>query len=137
MALFISQRKEHPRRCSGCGSEFPHITGFVLDELGPRAVYFASCHTHVDGAARLDVVLGTWGSDPPADDHVTFSCELRSTGAMVLDAPQTLSGIRPALGTVLSRSDALAHPLVEEFWAVVDLVASEDPAVIIAVNATG
>ena len=137
MALFISQRKEQLRPCSGCGSEFPHVTGFVLDELGPRAVYFASGHTHADGGARLDVVLGTWGSDPPADDHVTFSCELRSTGAMVLDAPQTLSGIRPALGAVLSRSEALVHPLVDEFWTVVDLVASEDPAVISAVHETG
>jgi hypothetical protein len=137
MALFISQRKEHLRPCADCGSEFPHVTGFVLDELGPRAVYFASGHTHGERAARLDVVFGTWGSDPPADDHVTFSCELRSTGAMVLDAPQTLSGIRPALGTVLSRSDALTHPLVDEFWAVVDLIASEDPGVISAVAETG
>jgi hypothetical protein len=129
MALWISERKEHRRPCADCGLEVPHITGYVLDADGPRAVYFASCHSHAERAVRIDVILGTWGSDPPAEDHVTFSCELRPTGAMALDGPLTLSEIRPALGKVLTRTEALAHPLAADFWAVVDLIATEDPAV--------
>jgi hypothetical protein len=130
MALWISERKEHLRSCLDCGLEFPHITGYVLDADGPRAVYFASCHTHADRAARVDVILGTWGANPPAEDHVTFSCELRPTGAMALDAPATLTEKRPVLGALLSRPEALAHPRAAEFWAVVDLIATQDPAVV-------
>lgn len=130
MTLWISGRKEQLRPCLDCGLEFPHITGHVLDADGPTAVYFASCHTHGDRAARIDVVLGTWGADPPADDHVTFACEIRPTGAMALDAPVTLSERRPVLGTVLTRPEALAHPRLSEFWAVVDLIITEDPAVV-------
>jgi len=130
MTLWISERKEHLRPCLECGSEFPHITGYVLDSDGPRAAYFASCHTHTDQAARIDVILGTWGSDPPADDHVTFSCELRPTGAMALDAPVTLAKKAPVLGALLTRTEALSHPHSAEFWAVVDLIATEDPAVV-------
>lgn len=137
MGLWISQRKEHLRPCSDCGVEFAHVTGFVLGADGPRAVFFASCHGHGEGAARIDVILGTWGSDPPAGDHVTFWCELRPTGAMALDAPLTTSRVTPVMGTALSRAEALAHPLVEEFWAVVDLIATEDPAVICAVHGLG
>lgn len=137
MALWISQRKEQLRPCPECGLEFPHITGFILDAEGPRAVYFAACHAHADlqadGAARIDVVLGTWGADPPADDHVTFSCELRLTGAMALDAPVTMTEKRPSLGTLLTRADALAHPSAAEFWAIVDLISTEDPAVASAI----
>ena len=133
MALWISGRKEQSRPCLDCGLEFPHITGYVISAGGPRAAYFASCHTHPGGAARIDVVLGTWGGDPPADDHVTFSCELRGSGAMALDAPLTLSERRPFLGTLLTRSEALAHPDAAEFWTVVDLITTEDPAVASAI----
>ena len=129
MALWISKRNEQLRPCPDCGLEFPHITGFVLDGDGPRAVYFASCHTHSEKAVRIDVILGTWGGDPPAEDHVTFSCELRITGAMALDAPVTLTEKRPVLGAVLTRNEALTHPRAAEFWAIIDLISTEDPAV--------
>ena len=129
MALWISKRNEQLRPCVDCGLRFPHITGYVLDADGPRAVYFASCHTHAERAVRIDVILGTWGADPPAGDHVTFSCELRLNGAMALDAPVTLTEKPPVLGAVLTRAEALAHPRATEFWAVIDLISSEDPAV--------
>jgi hypothetical protein len=134
MTLWISERKEQLRPCLDCGLEFPHITGYVLDADGPSAVYFATCHTHADRAARIDVILGTWGAAPPANDHVTFSCELRSTGAMAVDAPVTLTERRPVLGTALTRPEALAHPRAADFWAVVDLIASEDPAVVSGIH---
>jgi hypothetical protein len=52
----------------------------------------------------LDVILGTSGVDPPAQDHVTFSCELRAIGAMAIDAPATLSHASDLLGVVLTRA---------------------------------
>jgi hypothetical protein len=77
------------------------------------AVYFASCHGHDACAAWLDVILGTWGVDPPAQDHVTFSCELRAIGAMAIDPPATLSHASDLLGVVLTRAEGLSHPLAE------------------------
>lgn len=71
------------------------------------AAYFASCHGHEADAVWIDVTLGTWGADPTATDYITFSCELRSTGAMALDAPVSLSDAPPMLGAMLTRAEAL------------------------------
>ena len=127
--LRVDERTENARPCLDCGLSFPHITGYVYGADGPMAVYFASTHTHADHAARIDVTLGTWGVDPPAEDHVTFSCELRVAGARAVDAPASLSDAPPVLGRMLTREEALAHPLLDEFWAVVDTVGEQDPLV--------
>lgn len=129
MDLRVDERTENARPCLDCGGSFPHITGFVSSADGPAAVYFASTHTHAGHAARIDVTLGTWGAEPPRDDHVTFSCELRLAGARAVDAPVSLSDAPAILGRMLTREEALAHPLVEDFWAVVDTIAEQDPAV--------
>lgn len=134
--LRIDERVLHERPCQDCGRSFPHITGYVEDSAGvARAVYFASCHMHEANAARIDVSLGTSGVDPPADDHATFSCELRRDGAMLVDAPATLSDHPPVLGEMLTREAALAHAWVDDFWRVIDLVATDDPLVIDTVYA--
>jgi len=111
VTMRVDERTERLRPCLDCGGEFPHVTGYVCDSDGPVAVYYASCHGHVGSAAWLDVILGTWGVDPPAQDHVTFSCELRDIGAMAIDAPVTLSHTTDVLGVVLTRAEALSHPL--------------------------
>jgi hypothetical protein len=124
----VDERTERLRPCLDCGGEFPHVTGYVYDSAGPVAVYFASCHGHDARAAWLDVILGTWGVDPPAQDHVTFSCELRAIGAMAIDAPATLSHASDLLGVVLTRAEGLSHPLAA-FWTVVDAIREQDPLV--------
>jgi hypothetical protein len=127
--MHIAERTERPRPCLDCGGEFPHVTGYVYDSDGPVAVYFGSCHGHEGRAAWLDVIVGTWGVDPPAQDHVTFSCEVRAIGAMAIDAPATLSRPSDLLGVVLTRVEALSHPLLATFWTVVDAVREQDPLV--------
>ena len=129
MDLRLVERTENSRSCLDCGLVFPHITGYVSGPDGPVAVYFASTHTHAGHAARIDVTLGTWGVDPPADDHLTFSCEVCVAGAHALDAPVSLTEAPPILGRMLTPEEALAHPLVEDFWAVVDAIGEQDPAV--------
>jgi hypothetical protein len=76
------------------------------------------------------VTLGTWGVDPPAQDRVTFACELRLIGAMALDAPVSLNGTPQILGTRLTREQALAHPRRDLFWAVVDAISEQDPLIL-------
>ena len=97
-------------------------------------MYFASCHVEPPREAEIDVVLGTWGVSPAVDDHLTFSCRLRAAGAMAEDAPLATSSDSTLLGRCLSRADALAHPLRQEFWTVIDLVAEADPTIKGCVN---
>jgi hypothetical protein len=82
------------------------VTRFVEGPEGPHSAYFASCHDHDQRVAWIDVVLGTWGVEPPPEDHVTFSCGLRADGAMAVDAPVAveLAGvIQDARAAKLSR----------------------------------
>ncbi len=105
------------------------MTGFINDEGGAYAVYFAACHGHPEHEAQIDVVLGSWGVEPPVDDHLTFSCHLRSDSAMAADAALATTSDDPMLGERLSRAEALAHPRLPEFWAVVDFLAESDPTI--------
>jgi hypothetical protein len=127
-SLRISERTVRSKDCPACGAAFEHVTGFVDDDRGAHAVYFAACHRHPEPEAQIDVVLGTWGSGD-ASDHVTFSCRLRASGAMLADATVATDTDDRILGHKLDRDEALAHAWLEGFWNVVDLLASDDPTV--------
>lgn len=129
MPLSLEDRTVRSKSCPACGEDFQHVTGFINDVGGAYAVYFAACHGHPENEARIDVVLGSWGVEPPADDHLTFSCHLRSDSAMAADAALATTSDDPMLGERLSRAEALAHPRLPEFWAVVDFLAEFDSTI--------
>ena len=130
MAFSFHDRTVRTKTCPSCGQPFQHVTGFINDAEGwAYAVYFAACHADPEDEAQLDVVLGTWGADPPIDDHLTFSCRLRSDGAMAVDATVATRADAPSLGQRLTRDEALRHPRAGEFWAVVDFLAEADPTI--------
>jgi hypothetical protein len=62
--------------CHDCGAEYVLVKSFVLDEVGPYAIVFTACHHH-EGSheAWMDVILGTFGDDDPAD-RLTFGCRV-------------------------------------------------------------
>ena len=101
------------------------------------AAYYASCGGHADDPeVALDVVLGTWGVDN-VHDHVTFSCRTRPGSSMAVDATVAVDAVAVdahaselVLGRVLTRTEALAHPWVAQFWQVVDAIILGDPDVI-------
>lgn len=128
MALSIDERTMRPKTCDECGRTYDLINGLIYEDGDAHAIYFAACHGHPDHDAWIDVVLGTWGDDD-ARDHMTFSCELRREGATAVDATVAVEGVSELFGRKLTRDEALAHPLLQSFWTVVDLVAVEDPAV--------
>jgi hypothetical protein len=129
MPLSFDGRTVRSQSCSSCGEAFQHITGYINDEGGSYAVYFAACHGHPEHEAQIDVVLGTWGVEPPIDDHLTFSCDLRPDSAMAADATLATTSDSSLLGKRLTRVEALAHPRLQEFWAVVDFLAESDPTI--------
>jgi hypothetical protein len=136
MLLAFDDRMVRAKSCASCGQAFQHVTGYLNDEGGAYAVYFAACHGHPGHEAQIDVVLGSWGEDPPIDDHVTFSCRLLPTGATVEDATLATTSDSPLLGLRLTRAAALAHPRVAEFWSVVDFLAESDPTIHLNVYGT-
>ena len=136
MAFSFDDRTVRDRTCSSCGAAFRHVTGTIDHDGSAYAVYFAACHGEPEGEAQIDVVPGTWGADPPVDDHVTFSCRLRSDGAMAVDATVATAADDRLLGRRLTRDDALADLRVAEFWAVIDFLAGSDPTVHDAVYGT-
>ena len=129
MSLSFEERTVRNKWCASCGEDFQHVTGFINDDGGACAIHFAACHGHPEHEAQIEVVLGSWGVEPLVDDHVTFSCRLRSDSAMVSDAALVTTSDDPMLGERLSRADALAHPRIQEFWAVVDFLAESDPTI--------
>lgn len=129
MSFVIDDRTVRRRSCRSCGEAFEHVTGYVNEGSTPVAVYFAACHGHPEHEAQIDVVLGTWGVEPPAEDHVTLSCRLRADGAMAVDASVATTSDATLLGRRLTRTEALAHARIGEFWAIVDVLAASDPVI--------
>ena len=116
--------------CSCCGRERTTVTGFVYRDEDAHAIYYASCYPH-DGEAWISVILGTWGEDIDThDDHVTFGCRVppKSGGCMLVPAASAYND-SPMFGQKLNREEALAHPWLSDFWAVVDHVLVNDPLV--------
>jgi hypothetical protein len=137
MALVIGERTVRRQTCESCGRRYDHVTGFVYDDRDAHSIYYAACHGHPEPDAWIDVVLGTWGEDDDAGDHVTFSCQLRGEGATAVDAPVAVEGNADLFGRKLARDEALAHALVSTFWEVVDLLAVEDASVVAHVYGSG
>ena len=106
------------------------VTGFVHHDGDAYAVYYASCYHHDGHEVWIDAVFSpTWGED--ADDHLTFGCRVgrvdghREPAASLVTAAAAWGESR-VFGHKLTRDEALAHPLLGEFWALVDHVLMHD-----------
>ncbi|MCI0583153.1 MAG: hypothetical protein L0227_09740 [Chloroflexi bacterium] len=128
MQLRISDRTLESQRCPKCGEVYDLVTGFIVDQTRVWAGYRAMCHGHPAHAAWIDVILGEL-LEVNADSNLTFACELRSDGAMALDAPQTIANVPSVWGRQLSREEALGHPSVAVFWRMVDVISEGDNSV--------
>lgn len=118
------------RQCPDCGSQHETVTGFVLENDSAHAVYYVDWYPHTN-EAFVDVVLGPW-LEPAYPDQVTFGCRLGPVGGQVGPAASLVTGGRtrpdhPMLGRKLDRDEALAHPGLPDFWAVVDWLVVNDP----------
>ncbi len=125
------ERGVSTQRCDRCGAEYRVITGFVFREDDAFAVYKAALHTHAgDNEAWIDVILGSWGEGQEAT-HLTFGCRVGPFGeggdyACSLVAAAVPYSESPLFGRKLDRDEALGHPWLPDFWAVVDFLLVED-----------
>lgn len=118
------------RRCPDCGTEHESVTGFVLKDGSAHAVYYADWYPH-SKEAFVDVVLGPW-REPDYPDQVTFGCRLGPVEGQDGPAASLVTGgasksDHALFGTKLDREAALQHPMLTEFWDVIDWLVVNDP----------
>jgi hypothetical protein len=121
-------------KCSHCGEESKTVWGWVSRDSAAHAVYFANLMTgHRDVSARLSISIGGWGDEDNLDKRKWIYIEVRpvppSYEMMVREPGESLYNGKPILGTSMTRLEALASPLLQEFFVVADYIAFNDPAV--------
>ncbi len=124
--------------CPDCGKKSLTVWGFVSKDNVAHGVYYAGLMTgHNEPSVRLTVSIGGWGIDHPDEKNVGVRNWLfiearptRDTYEMMVREPQESYYFNePILGKHISRTEALASPLLEQFFTVGDFVCFNDPAV--------
>lgn len=121
-------------KCSHCGEESKTVWGWVSKDGAAHAVYFANLMPgHQDASARLSISIGGWGDEDNLDIRKWIFIEARpippSYEMMVREPEESLYNGKLILGTPMTRPEALASPLLQEFFAAADYIAFNDPAV--------
>jgi hypothetical protein len=121
-------------RCPHCGEQSMTVWGWVSKDNAAHAAYFANLMTgHQETSARLIISIGGWGEEDNLAKRKWVFIEARpiagSYEMMVREPEESLYNGKHILGTSLTRSEALASPLMQEFFAVADYIAINDPAV--------
>lgn len=124
--------------CLDCGEKSLTVWGFIHKDGLAHAVYYAGLMTgHSQPSVRLTVSIGDWGATD-ANGHDAqlrrwLFMEARPTSdryeIMVREPEESLYFSKPLLGKPMTRAEALASPSLDEFFAVADFVAFNDPAV--------
>lgn len=116
--------------CDHCQEPMTRATGFVLRDGDAYAIYFASCHHHDGHEVWIDAVFSpTWAEE--VDDRITFGCRVgavegQEEPAACLVAAAAAFRESRTFGRKLARHEASTHPLIGEFWALVDHVPTKD-----------
>ena len=122
------------KTCHCCGEEYKSVVGFIKRDDDAYAVYFATLQTgHADIATGLTVSIGKWWDDAALDErhwiYLTVKPSLESFNMRIEEPSCSAHADFKPLGTALTRDEALASSMREDFFAVADYVVAEDPAV--------
>ncbi|GAA2737332.1 hypothetical protein GCM10009867_24060 [Pedococcus aerophilus] len=135
MTFFLDESPDvSQRQCSDCGAEYTLAKNFVLDESGPKAIVFSALHQHHGVLeAWIDAILGTFDGEA-TDQRTTFGARVGPVDGSPEPAATAVPAAAPyedsdLWGHKLTREEALAHPLIDDFWAVVDFILENDPHV--------
>ncbi len=133
----LSIEFEPPRTaepCACCGGQTTALTRFVYEDGNAHAVYLASySDNHAERVVSVALGLGEWGDGASPDQRVAFAFNLRSDAnqfqIMVIDPDHSPWSHATYLGSMLSREEALAHPLIKELFHITDHIVAEDAAI--------
>lgn len=119
--------------CAHCGEKSVTVWGSISKHGAAFAVYYANLMTgHSEASARLTISFGGWGektSEPRTWVFIEARPTIESYEMMVRAPEESLYFGKELLGRGLSREEVLASELREEFFAVADYIAFNDPAV--------
>ncbi|MBL8954270.1 MAG: DUF2199 domain-containing protein [Myxococcaceae bacterium] len=118
--------------CDCCGGLTVRMTRFVSRNAEPYAVYYAAyTNAPQHGELSMLISLGEWGEGSTAPQRSAFFCRVRPSGdsyeLMLGDAAKSAWGDVEAVGTKLSRDQALAHPMKATAFSMVDDAFRRDP----------
>ena len=118
-------------QCECCGGQTTVLTRFVYRDGDAHAVYYARySDNYPDRVVTVTISLGEWGKGANPDQRVAFALEIHSTENEyqigLIDAERSPWREAKILGRTLDRSEALAHPLVNEVFHITDHIVAED-----------
>ena len=126
---FEAPRDQSP--CPCCGGRTTALTRFVHKDGDAHAVYLATySDNHPEKVVSIAAGLGEWGDGTTPKDRVAFAMQLRcgedGYAVSVLDGEHSPWTNAEFLGRLLSREEALKHPLIREAFHLTDHIVLED-----------
>jgi hypothetical protein len=122
--------------CECCGNASRQITGFVHVGEATRAGYSFHWTTHrfPEHPANIDLVIGRWGEDAPADQRFVVSMLLTlrdgRPDVLVIDAPDRPIANKTELASrALNRDQVIGTPVAGEVFGLIDAIFLKDPRV--------
>jgi hypothetical protein len=124
--------------CPDCGKKSITVWGSIYKDGASHAVYYAGLMTgHEEPSVRLTISIGGWGIENADRQNVEsrrwLFIEARPTAdsyeMMVREPEESFYFGKRLLGKAMSREAALASQGLNEFFAVADFIAFNDPAV--------
>jgi hypothetical protein len=137
---FEEPRDQGP--CPCCGGKTTSLTRFVYKDGDAHAVYLASySDNHPEKLVSVAAGIGGWGDGTTPSDRVAFALQLQLAGenfaVTVVDGDSSAWSNAAFLGRSLSRSEALAHPLIKEAYHLTDHMVVEDRAIVEYLSPSG
>ena len=133
MSTYAMELNEGEILCPHCGERSVTVWGCASKDSAIYAIYYANLMTgHREASARRTISFGGWGTDNNEPRRwIMFEARptVKSYEMMVREPEESLYFGEKLLGRAVSRNEALASKHRNDFFAVADCMAFNDPAV--------
>ena len=117
--------------CECCGGRTTVLTRFVNRDDEAYAIYFARfSNNHPERVVVATISIGEWGESASSDQRVAFAFEIRAIESEcqvgLIDSDRSPWRDSTFIGRTLNRSEALAHPAIQDVFHITDHIVVED-----------
>ena len=111
--------------CYCCGRDSCTGHGFVYKDDDAYAVYYVGwCDEHLEKKVSIALAIGEWDDESTNDDRVCFGIEASENVDEILfralEPTESPWSDTHLLGPMLTRDQAVAHPLIKEVFVVAE-----------------